>query len=70
MEILSYRNRLAIITKVPKRGREKRREERRCSTTGFEDGGKDKSNDVDRPWKLEKARELSDSFQKQTALQP
>lgn len=41
MEILSYRNRLAIITKVPKRGREKRREERRCSTTGFEDGGKE-----------------------------
>ena len=48
MEILSYRNRLAVISKVPKRGREKRREERRCSTTDFEDGGKDpKSNDVD-----------------------
>ena len=47
MEILSYRNGLAVITKVPKRGREKRREERRCSTTGLEDGGKDhKSNDV------------------------
>ena len=58
MEILSYRNGPAVITKVPKRGREKRREERQCSTTGLEDGGKDrKSNDVARPWKLEKARE-------------